>query len=390
MNSTICNVANDSSASSAAEVTLALIFALIGPLIGTLGSQAQKTTLKNNPGRNYLCLPLWYIGVVMMGLKGIFDGLCLASAPLAMCSGVSGGAGIIINVAMSYALQGEVLLQRGYAGCVLVILGIIAVGLASLGEADYCFSVDKVEDRLTQAPVLIFLFCEIIFFSLHVAMMPDGCYSPAIDVSLEERNVGDNTTDRGPDCMDHEMEGSGRSIVQPQHKQDNGESEAMGTVFDSLIRHCKQFFTDVSYVGITGILAAQGFLCWKVALELLQMTISEANNQMSTARFWLSIIGGAFFTTVDLHTYALAVRKDDIVVVFPIYNSYAIGFTMLQGIFLLGETEGMNFSSSVLLMIAPLSFAVGTMLTSHGSTQITVPSAHSNPVQGFPDRVPIP
>jgi len=106
MNSTICNVANDSSASSAAEVTLALIFALIGPLIGTLGSQAQKTTLKNNPGRNYLCLPLWYIGVVMMGLKGIFDGLCLASAPLAMCSGVSGGAGIIINVAMSYALQG--------------------------------------------------------------------------------------------------------------------------------------------------------------------------------------------------------------------------------------------------------------------------------------------
>ena len=120
------------------------------------------------------------------------------------------------------------------------------------------------------------------------------------------------------------------------------------------------------------------------------MTISEANNQMSTARFWLSIIGGAFFTTVDLHTYALAVRKDDIVVVFPIYNSYAIGFTMLQGIFLLGETEGMNFSSSVLLMIAPLSFAVGTMLTSHGSTQITVPSAHSNPVQGFPDRVPIP
>ena len=86
---------------------MGLMWALLGPSIGIFGSQVQKTTLRSNPDANYLCLPLWYVGVLLMSAKGVADGICQSQAPLALCGGVAGGTSVILNVLASRIIQRE-------------------------------------------------------------------------------------------------------------------------------------------------------------------------------------------------------------------------------------------------------------------------------------------
>ena len=150
------------------------MWALLGPSIGIFGSQVQKTTLRSNPDANYLCLPLWYVGVLLMSAKGVADGICQSQAPLALCGGVAGGTSVILNVLASRIIQREVLLWEGYVGGAAVIAGIVALSSSTLAIDGYCFSIDAVEDTVTSPMFMAFAVFEALFFLLHLSFVPGG------------------------------------------------------------------------------------------------------------------------------------------------------------------------------------------------------------------------
>ena len=130
-----------------------------------------------------------------------------------------------------------------------------------------------------------------------------------------------------------------------------------------------RFFTDVSYNGLTGLMAGAAAVCMKILVELLDASSNGGDNAVGTPRLWICGLLVAVLNVVDLHTYTLAVKRADIVVVYPIYNAYAITFTMLSGIFVLGEGDDMQTWGKLLVVAAVVCFACGTPLLCRSSVR---------------------
>ena len=219
----------------------------------------------------------------------------------------------------------------------MAVVGLICAGLTRLEGTDYCFSVAQIESNAIGGPFIALVVFEVVFCVVHVMFVPAW-----------ESNWAVQLRQAHPVC---------------------------------------ELLSDVSYCALTGLLAAQFFVCSKIALELLDMTF-DGNNQLNTPRFWVCIMMGVVFVLLDLHTCkmtslmictyniyvvdALAVRKDDIVVVFPTYSCYTITFTMLQGVLLLGEADGNGIIGTVMIICSIGLFACAIPLLHRGSKSVPI------------------
>ena len=117
----------------------------------------------------------------------------------------------------------------------------------------------------------------------------------------------------------------------------------------------------------------------------LELCSNGGDNAIGTPRLWICGLLVAVLNVVDLHTYTLAVKRADIVVVYPIYNAYAITFTMLSGIFVLGEGDDMQTWGKLLVVAAVVCFACGTPLLCRSSVRLadgdSASSLHDNATQ---------
>jgi len=139
--------------------SLGVFVALIGnSLIGSSFSIMKVAHDRNPPGGNYLLIPMWWAGTLLMALGELGNLVAYSLAKPSLISPL-GAVSVVVNVPIAYVVLGEKMSGRNILGCLLCILGgygivgVVAGNTTEHGEV----TVAEFEDMIFRPSFLVFL-----------------------------------------------------------------------------------------------------------------------------------------------------------------------------------------------------------------------------------------
>mmetsp|Transcript_11867 Transcript_11867/g.28384 ORF Transcript_11867/g.28384 Transcript_11867/m.28384 type:complete len:312 (-) Transcript_11867:42-977(-) len=138
---------------------LGVFVALIGnSLIGASFSIMKVAHDRNPPGGNYLLIPMWWAGTLLMILGELGNLVAYSLAKPSLISPL-GAVSVVVNVPVAYLVLGEKMSLRNISGCFLCILGgygIVGVVAGNTTERAEV-TVVEFEDMVYRPSFLVFL-----------------------------------------------------------------------------------------------------------------------------------------------------------------------------------------------------------------------------------------
>jgi hypothetical protein len=171
---------------------------LVGVLIsigasvcGNLGQNIQKYAQNKNPEKEYVQLPSWWMGLLLVVAGALGDVAALMLAPQSIVMPV-GSFTLAANIVLANRFFGEKLSRKDLFGTFLIVLGAtnVAISYGMLGEEieEKCLKLKHLEAYYREPAVAIYgcVVCGLIFFFLNVLKKSERLLQ---EIKIEEEMI---------------------------------------------------------------------------------------------------------------------------------------------------------------------------------------------------------
>lgn len=356
------------------------LLAIGAAVVSNFGVQLQKSTHNKNVAlpehqrRNYLCLPHWWAGMAGVVLGSVGDFLALGLADQALVTSVGGGSTLLCNLIVSHFIQKEELKKQDLVGVSMIIIA--AVAIASVSPASGTYTLEQME-MLAQNPYfvayLVVTLCTIGALLASIAStsfykwrskITDALLRPLVRRMDEAEKDQESLIKYVIELSDRlavvETDKDRLNHAQPReesevavHIRKKGESvnwsigpsepERIGRIQNLLIsqphrRKYAKWHDAFVFAAISGTIGSLSVLLAGMVSHTLVLAFQfwfsngrNGKNQLNDAAPWVMVIG--MILTIVLQTKYLneALALADVNIVFPVFQTFWIGFGVLGG-----------------------------------------------------------
>ena len=348
------------------------IIAVIASAISNIGTNMQKkshNTERARPSaeqRSYYMRPQWWIGFALVVLGSVGDFVALGFATQALVSALGGGTTLISNVLVARFWNREDLYRTDLMGVAAVIVGAVIFALTT--NASQSYTLVQLEQMLERRAFLIYAVVTGIFILLLLmtiatsklyalrARVTEALLDPLVKKLDKVLHVQQGHIVQLQKRV-HELEHRGQALHEGSYYSTFPAMQSWRLVVQpqGRVRWVDQYV----YVACGGVAGSMSVLCAGCVSKLVLMSVHGQNQFHHSAIPYLFVIGMFFMIGVQTHLLNSALAIGDCMTVFPVFQVFWIGFSVLGGV--------VFYESGAVSLLGTAFFILGVgLLIQHG------------------------